>query len=308
MTIRSMWCRLALLALTCSLLVGDVFAQETSSKKPAAAPPQPQNPSPMVENTRAHTRVAKTELPGRRVELSLGTLFVPAGVRTKSANPLILHFHGAPWLAELSAMRSNPRAIVISVTLGAGSSVYSTAFADPNRFHDLLAEAAKAVAPSEQVRFFPVILSSFSAGYGAIREILRNQDNWRAVDAVVLADGLHTSYLDGKLGAIDTAPLLPFLAFAREAVAGRKVLFITHSEIFPGTFASTTETADFLLGELGVKARAVLKWGPGGMQQLSQARAGRLTVLGFAGNSAPDHIDHFHGLATWLKQAQASLK
>lgn len=301
-----MWRLAALIALACSLVAGGVpvlRAQETPAQKPVPAPPQPQNPSPMIENTRAHTRVAKTELPGRRVTLSLGTLFVPTGVRIKSASPLIIHFHGAPWLAELSGMRSNPRAIVLSVNLGAGSSVYSTAFAEPNRFLGLLAEADKALAPAEHARFSPVVLSSFSAGYGAIREILRNQENWRDIDAVVLADGLHTSYVDGKPGAIDTSPLQPFVAFAREAVAGRKVLFITHSEIFPGTFASTTETADFLLGELGVKARPVLKWGPGGMQQLSEARAGRLTVLGFAGNSAPDHIDHFHGLAMWLKQA-----
>ena len=87
----------------------------------------------------------------------------------------------------------------------------------------------------------------------------------------------------------------------REAVAGRKQLVITHSEIFPGTFASTTQTTDYLIASLGLKRQPVLKWGPGGMQQLSEARAGKLRILGFAGNTAPDHIDHFHGLKQWLK-------
>ena len=69
-----------------------------------------------------------------------------------------------------------------------------------------------------------------------------------------------------------------------------------HSEIMPGTYASTTETADYLLAQLGVHRRAVLKWGPMGLQQLSEARAGRFLLIGFAGKaltaieSAVDHL------------------
>jgi hypothetical protein len=36
------------------------------------------------------------------------------------------------------------------------------------------------------------------------------------------------------------------------------------------------------------------------MQQLSEARSGRFALLGFAGNSAPDHIDHLHGMPEFL--------
>jgi hypothetical protein len=32
------------------------------------------------------------------------------------------------------------------------------------------------------------------------------------------------------------------------------------------------------------------------MQQLSETRAGRFELLGFAGNSAPDHVDHLHAM------------
>ena len=78
-------------------------------------------------------------------------------------------------------------------------------------------------------------------------------------------------------------------------------MLITHSEVFPGTFASTTETTDWLLRQLKLRRRPVLRWGPGGMQQLSEVRRGRLAVMGFAGNSAPDHMDHLHGMATWLR-------
>jgi hypothetical protein len=34
---------------------------------------------------------------------------------------------------------------------------------------------------------------------------------------------------------------------------------------------------------------------------LSDTRAGRLRVQGFAGNSAPDHVDLLHALPEWLR-------
>ena len=79
---------------------------------------------------------------------------------------------------------------------------------------------------------------------------------------------------------------------------------ITHSEIFPGTFASTTETADYLLKELKLGRRATLEWGPTGTQQLSEARQGDFLLRGYAGNSAPDHVDLLYAmpeLLQWFK-------
>jgi hypothetical protein len=125
------------------------------------------------------------------------------------------------------------------------------------------------------------------------------------VDAVLLLDGMHTSYVPERRpmadgGTIDTTNLVAFAAFARAAMRGEKRFLVAHSEIFPGTFASTTETADWLLGVLGLRRTPVLAWGPRGMQQLSEARTGDFTLLGFAGNSAPDHIDQFHAMPELL--------
>lgn len=96
-------------------------------------------------------------------------------------------------------------------------------------------------------------------------------------------------------GRLDAPELEPFVRFAREAVAGEKGFLIRHSEILPGTFASTTETTDHLLQELGLSRTPVLQWGPLGMQQLSRVRRRGFEMRGFAGN-APDHVDHFHGM------------
>ncbi len=72
--------------------------------------------------------------------------------------------------------------------------------------------------------------------------------------------------------------------------------------LLPGSYASTTETADWLLDALALERTAVLSWGPRGMQQLSTVREGRFELHGYAGNSAPDHVDQLHALPELLTQ------
>jgi len=183
--------------------VSTLLAAAAAQTTPLAAK---QNPSPMVDNTRAHKQVARIELRGNRIPLSLGTLFIPDRARNHSRISLIIHFHGATWLAEQSATQFDARAAVLTVNLGAGSGIYSQAFADPTRFRTLLTEASGAVSPPGTMRFDAVVLTSFSAGYGAVREILKNRDNWPLIDGVVLVDSLHTGYLpDGTPGQIGRA-------------------------------------------------------------------------------------------------------
>ncbi len=259
---------------------------------------QAQNPSPMVEHTRAHLRLKEESPPGRREQLELGTLYVPAGLRIKTGVPVLLFFHGGPWLPEVAAARN--RMAAISIQAGSGSATYARLFENPKRFPALLEEAES----KAHVHFGRVMLGGWSAGCGALRQILKSPDSYARIDTVIAIDGIHTDYADGKPGPleskIDPANLEIWVQLARDAVAGRKRVFVTHSEIFPGTFASTTETADYLLRQLGLKSHPVLKWGPMGTQQLSETAAGRFRLLGFAGNSAPDHVDQLHSLPDYL--------
>ncbi len=263
---------------------------------------QSQNPSPMVEHSRAHPRLKQETPEGRREKLELGTLFLPAKLKLKSPVPLFIHFHGGIWLPEVAAAQAGKTA-VISIQIGAGSSAYARPFADAQLFSRLIAEAETKAG----VKFGPISLTSWSAGYGAVRAILKVPEHYARVDKVLLIDGLHAGYVGGKPGTgksseseLEAGDLDIFLKFARDAAAGRKRMIITHSEIFPGTFASTTETADWLLAQLGLKRTAVVKWGPMQTQQLSEARAGKFCLMGFAGNTAPDHVDQLHSLPEYL--------
>lgn len=254
----------------------------------------------MVEYTRKHPRLPQETPAGRREKLELGTLFLPQQLRQKATTPLFIHFHGGIWLPEVAAKKLGKTA-VLSFQIGSGSSAYAKPFSDSQLLTRLLTEAESKTG----LRFAPLTLTAWSAGYGAVREILKVPEHYARIDRVLLIDGLHTSYVDGKPGPqeskLETAGLEIFLQFARDAVAGRKQMIVTHSEIFPGTFASTTETADWLLMQLGLKRQPVLKWGPMGTQQLSEVQAGKFLLIGYAGNSAPDHVDQLHALPDYLR-------
>lgn len=273
----------------------------------------PAQRSPMQESVRLHARLAPTPLAGDSVLLTLpgggrGMLFVPHVLRRKGAQQLLVHFHGAPWLVRQAAASQKPGMPVATFSLGAGSGVYDRNFREPGAMDRVMAQVQRGLdsLAGRAVRIERVVLSGFSAGHGAIRVILRDS-TWAArVHAVLLLDGMHTSYVpEGQAladgGTLDSLNLLSLTAFARRAAAGHARMLVTHSEIFPGTYASTTETAQWMLQSLGLRAKPVLAWGPRGMQQLSDTRVGKLRVMGFAGTSAPDHIDHLHAMPEMLR-------
>src|SRR5262245_53677058 len=256
----------------------------------------------MVDRTRPHPRIPQMEVTGRRVELKSlngARLFIGPRFNSNKAAALVIHFHGAPWLIEQHIARHLPGAALITVQLGAGSGIYRRALEEPESFRTLIDEASKNLNLKQQ--WSSITLTAFSAGYGAVREILRRPEYFALVNSVLLLDGMHTSYVpEGKLlaegGTLEPSGLDVFVMLAREAVAGKKCFVFTHSEIFPGTYASTTECADYLLAQLNLQRRAELHQGPMGMQQLSAVNAGRLHLVGYAGNSAPDHVDHLHAM------------
>jgi hypothetical protein len=311
----------------CRTMSSAILAAAVLQWPAAAQVPTPQNPSPMVEATRAHERLTPRQLEG-----TVRTFTGPAGRDVEVFVPalatadidLVIHFHGAAWLpqqavADLNAHADlNRHAAAVVVNLGSVSSAFHRPFADPATFDSLLAGASREISAAlgRQARARSITLTAFSAGHGAVRAILLEPRHFAAVDAVLLLDGMHTSYVpENRLladgGTLDTTNLAAFAEFARAAVRGEKRFLVTHSDIFPGTYASTTETADWLLHGLDLRRTPVLSWGPRGMQQLSEVKAGHFEILGFAGNSAPDHVDQLHALPEllarlWAGKAPAS--
>lgn len=265
----------------------------------AARAQMAQNPSPMVEYTRRHPRLEKRTAAGQRGSAGAGNWFVPELLRGKRPIPVLVFFHGGAFIPEIAAEQN--RMACVSVQLKSSSTGYAKAAAAEASLPALLEPLESACG----ARVDRLVLGGWSAGCAGVRALLRQPPVRERFWGAILIDGIHAGYRTGAPGPLDsdleTADLDLWVEVARDAVAGRRRMLVTHSEIFPGTFASTTETADYILRQLGVKRRAVLRWGPMETQQLSEARAGGFLLMGFAGNSAPDHVDQLHSLPAYLR-------
>lgn len=266
--------------------------------------PSEQNPSPMEEYIRLHERVDAYDCAGIRLKLDhilahSIDVFIPEHLIEGDSADLVIHFHGNSNVTEWAACSNKGKRVVVTINLGSGSGKYEHPFLDLKLFSVLLMEI-RSILKDHNLILHQTFLSGFSAGYGSLRAILNDPANHKNVDGILLLDGLHTDYVpDGvvlsKGGILNTSKLQPFLDFAELAAQGKKKLLFTHSSIFPGTFASTTECADYLIQKLGLSRTPVLRQGPLGMQQVGLTSKGGLTILAFAGNTAPDHVDHLHG-------------
>ena len=269
-----------------------------------------QYPSPMEEHIRPHERVVESTCKGETIELTNifaqpAYLFIPNHIYAKDTVNVAIHFHGSAKVIEYAACQEEYKLITISINLGNGSSTYERPLQDPNKFAALL-ESVKAHLNKHNLYADEIMISGFSAGYGAIRAILADPAQIMHVNAVLLLDGFHTDYEPKGLpvfqgGKLNEAKLKPFLKFAKSAMNGEKKMLITHSSIFPGTYASTTECSEYLINALNLSRKPVLLHGPVGMQQVGTTEKGNLKIWAFAGNTAPDHIDHLHGYYYFIK-------
>jgi hypothetical protein len=221
-------------------------------------------------------------------------LFIPDHVNLSQSSEvdLVFHFHGASRAAENAVAKSGVPTILLNIHLAGFSSVYRRYFEIPGRFEQIIKSIKNELreyhqAPDIRIRY--LILTSFSAGYGGVRELLKFPELYRDIDALLLADGLHTDS-DPRLMA---EQMQDFVRFASDAGQGKKVMVLTHSRIEPEGYESTTSTADYLIGKLGIQRHFVEQADSIG-QQYAQADAGYFHVAGYLGQTGRDHMRHLH--------------
>jgi hypothetical protein len=243
--------------------------------------------------------------PQRKVSPGSRVIALNAGCRTVSKPfDLLLHFHGAPPVVEAAFEKSGIDGVLVVYNWGIGSGKYEDAFQSAGAFDALLTgidAGLRELCPRASERPKRIALSGWSAGYGAIWRILdRTQDAVR-IDAVLLSDGLHAGFVgDEHAREVNPAQMAAFTLFADQAVADKRLFAITHSSI-PTPYASTTETADYLLNAEGVPRRVANAAGPRpDMQLTSYADRGSFHVRGFAGEDKAAHANHLHAIGDLL--------
>lgn len=244
-----------------------------------------------------------------------GLLSIPPGFRSADGGyDLVLHFHGNTDAVEESVARTHLNAVLVTSNYGIGSGAYEDRFQNPAVLDAVLARTNAALAERglKNPHLRRLALSAWSAGYGAVVRIVERPELLAKVDAVLLSDGIHAGFLlDNR--TIDPNRMAAYAGIAEEAVAGRKLLSITHTEIDPVTYASTHATTDALLAMVGVERE------PGGepigkpdlrslkgvvadktlrtMEPLSHAERGSLIVRGYGGQQPEDHMMQLFAIA-----------
>lgn len=240
--------------------------------------------------------MARLAAPFRKLIGGWGMIYMPAGfsMAADGAYDLLVHFHGGAPLVEQELDESDLNAVLVTVNLGIGSSVYKDHFADPTRFDRMLAsidEMVRAHGPSGRATLRRLALGNWSAGFGAIGAILASDANRARVDTLLIADGLHGMFAEPRGRRIYEPGLAPYVAFAREAARGDKLMVVTHSAIGTLEYASTTETARYLVDALELP-EAPLGASPDGLRGRSSHAAGGMQVHGFEGDDAKAHCQH----------------
>jgi len=217
---------------------------------------------------------------------------------------VIVHFHGHE--AARKMLVQVARGIVyVGLDEGLGSGPYADAFEAPGAFPRLLRSITAQLedySGDDHAHIRHLALSAWSAGYGAVNQILKH--GHRAIDAVLLLDGLHAGWKPGRrheqhADNASSAYIQPVFDFARRAAHGNGIFIFTYSKVDPVTYPSTTVTANLLLSELGLQ---LTQKDPGDQRF---GMVGRVDVKGFhlwsyVGANEHAHCAHLQHLAPAL--------
>lgn len=214
---------------------------------------------------------------------------------------LIFHLHSASWAAENQVYKSHSNAVLFNIHLGSLSSPYQNYFSDQNKFSSILDTVLSvlnnnSIIQSPQIKY--LIITSFSAGYAGVREILKAQLYYDMINTINLADGLHCSS-DPETAAIQ---MQDFLKFAINARSEEKIMLLTHSDITTSGYQSTTQTANYLINGTGTQVTNVSLVDEIGTM-FAKCDTGYFQIRRYNGQTAEDHLKHLYAMHLMLRTA-----
>ena len=147
--------------------------------------------------------VAGLTATGRSLTIAAGSawkVFIPGTYMPRPGNvaDVLILLHGDPQTVWNNAKWANLNSIIITANYGAASSAYQTPFStDTTLFQTVLDQALAKVRLESDIpdnlQWDQLALASFSAGYGGVREILKNPTYRDDIDALLAADSLYAT-------------------------------------------------------------------------------------------------------------------
>lgn len=216
---------------------------------------------------------------------------------------VLIHFHGATSTVKEAFARSDWNAVLVIINFPGLSSAYSKPFSeDRELFEHILEQTYSAATAKTSGGWKHIYVSSFSAGYGAVREILKTPAYFEQIDGIIMADSIYAGLNTQELKRVaDDENMRDFVQFASLAAMNKKAFVLSHSAQ-PTSYASTTETADYLLNSLNMTRMPNTSLSTGTLRQTSRAQRGQFVVLGFDGVSGQEHMQHLNHIDTFWGQ------
>ncbi len=230
--------------------------------------------------------------PYREVLLGVANARLHVPAKVPDGFTLLVHFHGGEPVRRLLVNRGLD-VVFATIDAGVGSERYAATVDQ-----DFSTRLRRAVEEKTGRTIGKLVLSSWSAGFGALRSWFKSAGN--SAQAVVFLDSIHTSYAVG--GVPDTAGLNVFFDLAERAVAGSPFVWLTHSSIVPPGYASTTEVADALLTHLGGQRRFAGLEPAHGTFMKTRFDSGAFHVRGTSGENQSAHCAHLRMLPELLER------
>ncbi|MFT3788440.1 MAG: dockerin type I domain-containing protein [Tepidisphaeraceae bacterium] len=237
------------------------------------------------------------------------SLFIPSEyVSRGSVADIVYHFHGDPATFRNNAKYAKLNAVILTINYNGLSSAYQTPFtSDPNLFATIRTEALTKLRACadfpDDLTFDKEAVSSFSAGYGAVRQILKSQTYYNQIDMMLAADTIYAgfnNYPSDK--TLVASQMVDWRRYAVDAKNGSKTFLVAHSQVDPVTYASTGLTANDLMSTVGTAPTSVNFNGLGTLNFYRTAQTGNFKVLGAIGTDGDSHLEHLRYIGEYLKQ------
>jgi hypothetical protein len=242
---------------------------------------------------------------GDRIPIEHASLLIPSGYEVPASGdvPLFVHFQGGVTIAEENFVRMRRPGVLIASKLSGRSSAFSKPYADPRKFHDLLAAAQTELTrrTGRPVRLGPITITFFSAGYGAVRELLKDPELFARISALVSADSIYASVVADDVRAPDAAQMVDFMRFAQAAARGEKTFVVAHG-MYQTPYASTAECANLLLAGVDGARTPVSRFTERGVPIAAEAHVGGFHLYTFDEATAGIHVDCLYMIPEWVRR------
>lgn len=293
-------------------------AQAQSSEVAAQPPPLPaENRAPVTARVSTSLAGFSCNVPdqglgGRtleRGEQGVEVLVAPSALLPDGGYDLVLHFHGKEPVRRISAA-SNLQVIVASLDKGDSSGDYAGLFQSKADLESLLRgiDATVSASTGQQAHVRSLLVSSFSAGFEAVRQVLTVGGDLPVLTGVLLLDSLYGSF-QGVSKSVDLERLAPFETFARRSLESSQTSFLlTHSRVPTEGYANTAEVADTLIERLLLRVDRTRTGGTRSLERRAEEKG--VTIRGYAGSDRDAHCAHL-GLfpelvASWQERARGA--